>query len=243
MFFDYSYFVLVASDRCSKMIIPAAESNHGGDMRFAREMIRVVKDCGCEIIKFQLYNAEDDKGKPHYEWVKKAELSFEQAKMLFDYGKEVGIEVFFSVFGIKYVDWCEKIGVKRYKLSSSFSGCYDTWLALKQTSKPIIFSFSILPLDCKVEAEDEILYCPPGYPSELSYIPDFDEEIYFTGFSDHSIGSDAAKIALARGASIIEKHFILARDHSLSPEREWSMNPEELQELKRFEKVVKECLH
>ena len=83
-------------------------SNHGGDMELARKMILSAQESGVDLVKFQLYDAEDDKGKPHYEWVKKAELTFDQAKMLFDYGTEVGIEVFFSVFGVKYVKWCQK---------------------------------------------------------------------------------------------------------------------------------------
>ncbi len=205
----------------------------------AREMIKSAKENGATLAKFQLFDAEDDKGKPHYEWVKSHELTFDQANMLFDYGAEVGIEVFFSVFGVKYVDWCEKIGVKRYKLSSNFSGRYGTWLAVKQTAKPIIFSFSILPLDW--EGENQVLYCLPGYPSELSYIPDFDEEVYFLGFSDHIIGLDASKIALARGAKIIEKHFVLEHN-SLFPDNDWSMNPEELKELKRWEMVCQKVL-
>ena len=217
------------------MIIAACESNHGGDMNVAREMIKIAKDCGCEIIKFQLYDAEDDKGKPHYEWVKKAELSFDQAKMLFDYGAEVGIEVFFSIFGVKYVDWCEKIGVKRYKIASLMND--DVVInAIKRTGKDIVESTNggrIFYYPAKA------LYCPPEYPQrEIKFI----NLNWANGFSDHTIGLDVAKIALAHGASIIEKHFILDREHSQSPEREWSMNPEELREMKRWEIVCQKVL-
>ena len=201
-------------------------------MELARKMILSAKENGADLVKFQLYDAEDDKGKPHYEWVKKAELTFEQAKMLFDYGAEVGIEVFFSVFGIKYVKWCEKIGVKRYKIASTFSGRYDTWFAVKQTTKPIISSFADLPLDW--EESGTVLYCPQGYPQENPQLCDL--QFPFVGFSDHTIGLNAAKVALASGVQIIEKHFILDRN-SQSPEREWSMTPNELRELKRWEAI------
>jgi len=60
------------------------------------------------------------------------------------------------------------------------------------------------------------------------------------GFSDHTIGLDAAKIALARGAHIIERHFAI--DHQTGVDAEWSMTPSELKELKRFETIVKGAL-
>ncbi len=222
------------------MIIPAAESNHGGDMNIAREMIKVAKDCGCEVIKFQLYDAEDDKGKPHYEWVKKAELSFDQAKMLFDYGKEVGIEVFFSVFGVKYVDWCETIGVKRYKIACDIRDI-KLMRRISHTEKPLIIS--TIGCEClEYHGKNQVswLSCIPEYPAIAIGFSRVKWWVF--GFSDHTIGLDAAKIALARGAKIIEKHFILDREHSLSPEKDWSMNPEELKELKRWESVCHQVL-
>ncbi len=63
----------------------------------------------------------------------------------------------------------------------------------------------------------------------------------FDGFSDHTIGLDCAKIALARGAEIIEKHFTL--DKSMyGPDHCLSMTPDELKELVRWEGICKECL-
>ncbi len=124
------------------MLIAEMCSNHGGDMELARKMILSAKDSGADLVKFQLFNADDDKGKPHYEWVKKAELTFEQAKMLFDYGQEIGIEVFFSVFGVKYVDWCEKIGIKLYKIACAARD-EKVIFEVETTHNPLIISLNL----------------------------------------------------------------------------------------------------
>lgn len=50
------------------------------------------------------------------------------------------------------------------------------------------------------------------------------------GFSDHTIGPTAAAVAVALGATIIEKHFTL--DHSMpGPDHQWSADPAEFRVL------------
>jgi len=202
-------------------------------------MIKEAKENGADLVKFQLYNAEDDRGKPHYEFSKQAELSFDQAKMLFDYGKEIGIEVFFSVFDVERVEWCEKIGVKRYKIACGMREPLVLKM-VKETKKEVIISVSD-KTHTNISILWDWLYCVPIYPAIITDMPLFNNPyVTFKGFSDHTVGIDAAKIALARGALIIEKHFTV--DRRIGYEAEWSMIPEELKELKRWENVCKEVL-
>jgi len=209
-------------------------------------MILAARDAGAGLLaKFQLYDAEDDKGKPHYAIAKACELSFRDAKDLFRFGADNGIEVFFSVFHPRYVEWCEQIGVKRYKIASTWHRQPVELDAVIATGKPIIIS---LPSENapnvsnkQLEAmagHSEWLYCPSGYPQRDITLPFFrDRESPFDGFSDHTIGLDFAKIALARGARIIEKHFCLQREGNLAPDIPWSMEPAELSELVRWQTV------
>lgn len=203
----------------------------------AKELIKEAKGAGADLAKFQLYDAESDRGKPYYDWVKAHELTFDQAKMLFGYGIEIGIEVFFSVFDVERVGWCEKIGVKRYKIACNMRN-KDVWQAISRTGKRAIISHNdVGTFPYGVLATT--IYCPPGYPSSK---PDFQlNDVRFNGLSDHFVGLDVAKIALARGAQIIEKHFCLEHN-SLYPDNDWSMTPDELKELVRWEKVCKEVL-
>ncbi len=208
------------------------------DLDIAKEMIQSAKENGAGLAKFQLFDSENDKGKPHYQWVKAHELTFDQAKELFDYGASIGQEVFFSVFGVKYVEWCEKIGVKRYKIASCLSNREKLYKRIGHFV-PIIASTIINPPLTNSDYHISWLWCPPGYPRTH---PDLGK-IWksFAGFSDHTIGVDAAKIALARGVKIIEKHFVLEHNPQY-PDDAWSMDVNDLKELVRWEKVCQEVL-
>ncbi len=203
-------------------------------------MIKSVKESEAALAKFQLFDAEDDKGKSHYDWVKAHELTFEQAKGLFDYGASIGQEVFFSVFVHKYVYWCEAIGVKRIKISASLNRQERLFSRIGR-AMPIIASTDIKPpLTYLADYALSWLWCPNGYPQTR---PNFSGVYYsdFAGFSDHTISLEAAKIALARGARIIEKHFCLEHNPQY-PDDAWSMTPSDLAELVRWETICQEVL-
>lgn len=213
------------------------------DIQMAKLMIKVAKEKGAGLAKFQLYNAEDDRGKPHYDWVKAHELTFDQAKMLYDYGESIGMEVFFSIFSPHFVGWCERIKVKRYKIACETRD-KPTLDAVLSTNKPLIISYR--PdgdnnyLDRLSNTCDTWLYCVPKYPTMPQDV-DFTKTLSTDGYSDHSLTLDLPKIALSRGARIMECHFIL--DKSLpAPDAPWSKTPDEISELVKFEKVVNKCL-
>ncbi len=223
------------------MVICEIGLNHNGDMKLAKRMICEAKNAGASLVKFQLYDADkDEPNNPWHDYLKQCELSFDQAKMLFDYGADVGIEVFFSVDNVERVMWCEKIGVKRYKIGCSHNKDNDLIAYIWQYGKPTIISYQGNFIGERIGTG---LYCVPRYPAWIS--DDKCNEIEFPsthdGISDHTIGIDAAKIALARGAGIIEKHFTLAKAMS-GPDHCLSMPPDELRELVRWEKVCKEVL-
>jgi len=190
-------------------------------------MIREAQSAGADLVKFQLYDAKDDRGKPHYPYSKQAELSLVQAGTLYWYGFHLGIEVFFSVFASKYVGWCELIGVKRYKIAHSMNHNADLLKSVRATKKPLIMSESLPNL----VRDYTSLFCVSEYPTLKVILPDFN---LYDGLSDHSKGIEITKIAIARGARIIEKHFCIEDD---CYEREWSITPAELRELKEWEVI------
>lgn len=219
------------------MIIAEIGQNHMGDMNLAKLLIREAGDNGADLVKFQLYNHNIlYKDRPD---VPDVALSFEQAKMLFDYGEEVGIEVFFSVFDVEKVQWCEEIGVKKYKLAARTIYDKDLQYEVGKTGKPVILSYHCTEHIPTMNIENH-LYCISDYPTKLESIDFLMMESEYDGFSDHTVGFDAAKLALARGAKIIEKHFCI--DHDTGIDAEWSMTPDELHELKGFEEICQQSL-
>lgn len=204
------------------MIVAEIGQNHCGDMELAKTLIGLAKVCGADLVKFQLYNHKAIyKNNGH---VPNVELSYEQAELLFAYGKQIGMEVFFSVFDIERIKWCEKMGVSRYKVGYGRRDDTELLDAIKDTNKPIIVSSD------RFQGIDT-LYCVPEYPAEEV---DFTNLHTFNGFSDHTIGLEAAKVAIDMGADIIEKHF--ASRHDLGVDAPWSMTPKELKELVRYAK-------
>lgn len=238
------------------MIIAEAGVNHLGDMKLAKKLIEEARINGASLVKFQLYDADKlirDYGT--LALLRKAQLSQQQAQELFDYGKNTGIEVFFSVFDVERVDWCEKIGVKRYKIGARMRN-RDVLESLVKTKKELIISYdenlTWNPNEkiTNIYKNHKSLYCVSKYPALSQDIKftdgEFEDEnsgeysASYDGYSDHTIGIDVAKIALARGAQIIEKHFAL--DHRTGVDAAWSMTGTELAELKRWESICKEVL-
>jgi len=214
------------------MIIAEIGQNFEGDLKLAQKLIKLAYESGADLAKFQLFDSEVLYGEKI-----DTELTYEQANNLFGYGQYVGIEVFFSVFDVQRVEWCERIGVKYHKIAARVSDP-EIFEAIEKTAKPIFASVDknyprILPNGCKK------LYCISEYPAPVKFgDAQFGENKYYDGYSDHTYGLDACKIALAKGATIIEKHFSVS--HDVGVDGAWSMTPEELRELKRFALVVEE---
>lgn len=221
-------------------IVAEIGQNFCGDINLAKRLILMARDGGADLCKFQLYS-HDKLYKDHPE-IPNVELSFDQSKELFDYGTQVGIEVFFSVFDVDRVKWCEEIGVKRYKIACNMRD-RNVWQAISSTGKPSIISVNrIGNLDFPYGLScTSLIYCPSGYPQSNNDLMLSDMiSSYIQGFSDHTVGIEASQIALARGARIIEKHFCL--NHCLGIDAAWSMDINELRELKNWETLCKQVL-
>ncbi len=221
-------------------IIAEIGQNHNGDMQLAKKLIYAAKENGADVAKFQLYNV-DSIFRPDFRWydaAKEAELSKQQAFELATICNVAGIEFMASVFDVERVGWCEEIGVRRYKIASRSVRNQPLLHAVAATGKDVIVSlgmwegvgFPIVPSRARVD----YLYCVAKYPTapeDLDFLTvDFTR---YAGFSDHTIGLDAALIAMSRGARIIEKHFTVDR-RMPGPDHAGSMEPHELATLCQF---------
>ena len=76
-----------------------------------------------------------------------------------------------------------------------------------------------------------------GMPYEDVALPRSFAESVYEGFSDHTIGIEAALVAVGRGARIIEKHFTLNKGLP-GPDHICSATPDELAELSRLSRLM-----
>jgi N,N'-diacetyllegionaminate synthase len=222
-------------------IIAEIGQNHNGDRELARRLIAEAKAAGAGVAKFQVYSARDlfpKKGNEWFDYNCKTELSRADVEMLARECHDQGIEFMASVFDVERVGWLEAVGVRRYKIASRSVRDRALVEAVGETGKPVIVSLGMWnePAFPPLEVPGGVgyLYCISKYPTDLAdlHFADVDFDRYL-GFSDHTIGVDAAMIALSRGARIIEKHFTLDKQ-MYGPDHCGSMTPSELAVLSRF---------
>ncbi len=225
-------------------IIAELSANHGGKIEIAKETIKAAKEIGADAIKLQTYNADSmtldsDKedfiikggtlwdGKKLHDLYKEAALPWEWHQELFDYAREIDIDIFSSPFDKKAVDFLEHFNPSAYKIASFEITDYELIRYTASKGRPIIISTGIATIDeiqdavdiCREEGNNNIilLKCTSAYPAafedaNLMTIPNLAETFgVISGFSDHTLGTTAPVVAATLGAKVIEKHFILDR--------------------------------
>ncbi len=160
-----------------------------------------------------------------YDLYQKASLPWEWHKDLFDLAKEEGLVCFSSPFDKTAVDFLEELNTPIYKVASFEITDIPLIAYMASKQKPMIISTGIATIEdielaieaCKSVGNNNItiLKCTSAYPAapedaNLSTIADIEQRFGVnSGLSDHTMGIEAPMIAVALGAKVIEKHFIL----------------------------------
>src|SRR5215469_6914021 len=185
-------------------IIAEIGQNHNGDMALARRLIAEAKAAGAAVAKFQVYDARALFPKEGNEWFDyncRTELSRDDVEMLAGECNRVGIEFMASAFDVERVRWLEEVGARRYKIASRSVVDAALIAACAATRKPLLVSLGMWhePEFPRILAPGGVdyLYCISKYPTPKSDVRlgrvDFTR---YAGFSDHTIGIDAAMTAL-----------------------------------------------
>jgi N-acetylneuraminate synthase len=173
--------------------------------------------------------------------LRKLELSPEQHERIRDHCNAIGIEFFSTPFSVEAVDLLVGLGVRRIKMPSGEL----THRALVEracaTRLPVLLSTGMATLAEVQEALGwaravrgsldgvSVLHCTSAYPADdaalnLRAIVTMREALGLPiGYSDHSLGIEAALAAVSLGAVVVEKHLTLDRnlpgpDHAASLE-------------------------
>jgi len=255
-------------------IIAELSANHGGKIEIAKETIKAAKEIGANAIKLQTYTADtitlnSDKedfiikggtlwdDRKLYDLYKEAYLPWEWHQELFDYAREIGIDIFSSPFDKSAVDFLEEFNPSAYKIASFEITDYELIRYTASKMKPMIISTGIATIDeiqdavdiCREVGNNDIvlLKCTSAYPAvledaNLNTIPNLAQTFgVISGFSDHTLGSTAPIVAVTLGAKVIEKHFIL--DKSIGgADADFSMDKKEfadmIQAIRNTEKLL-----
>ncbi len=185
----------------------------------------ITLDCDNEMFTISQGTLWDKR--KFYDLYAEAMTPWEWHKQLFDHAKSLGLEAFSSPFDPTAVDFLDSLDVPAYKIASFEITDIPLIEYTAAKGKPIIISTGIAQLEdiqdaldaCRRVGNDQItlLKCTSAYPAALEEmnlltIPDMIERFSVTvGLSDHTMSLSAPIAAVALGARVIEKHFILDR--------------------------------
>lgn len=190
--------------------------------------------------EYQIETTRD--GGTQFDMLKSLELSEAQMCELADYCAKIGIRFMSTPFSERAADMLERIGVDAYKISSGDLTYCPLLAHVAKKGKPVILSTGMATL-ADIEAAlativaagappVSLLHCVSNYPAAVA---DANLAVMDTmrhafgrpvGWSDHTEGSVVSWAAVARGASIIEKHITLSRDMP-GPDHRASMEPDD----------------
>jgi pseudaminic acid synthase len=207
----------------------------------------ITLDCRTEEFKISHGTLWD--GKYLHDLYQDAHTPWEWHEELFELARSIGLVCFSTPYDKTAVDFLEKLGNPIYKIASFEITDIPLIDYAARMKKPMIISTGIaerediqLAVDtCRKVGNNDItlLKCTSAYPApveeaNLVMIKDLEREFGVkVGLSDHTTEIVTPLMAVALGATVIEKHFILNRDFG-GPDVAFSLDEQEFAEMVRL---------
>lgn len=182
------------------------------------------------------------KGYTPWRLFEEASTPYEWHAELRDIAHRLGLIFFSSPFDYEGVDLLARLDCPIYKVASPEINDLPLIRYMAKQGKEMILSTGMATLAdisnaidaCRSVGNDKIslLKCTSEYPTPYAHvnlrtIPNMRDTFGVrVGISDHTMGAEIAIAAVALGASIVEKHFILDRGLG-GPDSAFSMQPDE----------------
>jgi sialic acid synthase SpsE/sugar phosphate isomerase/epimerase len=244
--------------------------NHNGSFDFARKLVDAAVAADADCAKFQMRHMEslyrnagdandatEDLGSQYtLDLLSRFRLTTPEMFRLFDYCKEKGILPLCTPWDLASLKELEEYGIEGFKVASADLTNHQLVTAMAVTGKPIICSTGMSRENEIVEAVQifkkhgspfVLLHCNSTYPTpfkdvHLNYL-DRLKEIGDcpVGYSGHERGFSVVLAAVAKGATVVEKHFTLDREMEGNDHRV-SLLPAEFKEMVRRIREVEDSM-
>ena len=236
-----------ACDPAEQVVIIAEIGNcHEGDPALAERLVHLAADAGADAVKFQTitpHQLVSTNDAARLERLRSFALAPDVYRHLASVATERGLAFLSTPFDLEAVAFLDPL-VPAFKIASGDNDFLPLLRAVAARRKPILLSTGLADaahLD-RVRATLDaawgraeprpalaLLHCVVSYPTpdddaNLAAISALARWADVVGYSDHTLGIDAAPAAVALGARIIEKHFTIDhaysdfRDHALAAE-------------------------
>ena len=215
----------------------------------------ITLDCDNEY--FQINQGTIWDGTTLYKLYQEAYTPWEWHAAIQAEAQKEGLVFFSTPFDVTAVDFLEDLDVPLYKIASFEITDIPLIEYAASKGKPMIISTGIATLadiDAAVQAcrrmgnhDITLLKCTSSYPApveeaNLLTIPNLAQTFGVkAGLSDHTLGNAIAIAAVALGAKMLEKHFILDRAIG-GPDASFSMIPSEFGSMVGGIRQVEEAL-
>ena len=244
------------------LLIAEIGGNHEGDFDFALDLTHQAIDADVDIIKYQIYTGAtlvNKKESPdRVEHFKKFELTQNNHVQLAELCIQNRVQYSASIWDESVLEWIDPF-LKLYKIGSGDLTAFPLLKKIAEKGKPIILSTGLSSLEEIVESVNYIRSINPIYdlPEKLAILqctslyPNKDTDVnlnvlktlrktfeYPIGYSDHTEGTLALRIAFSMGAKILEFHFTDSREGKTFRDHFVSLTGQEVKELIRDIKII-----
>jgi sialic acid synthase SpsE len=228
---------LLKNDPNRVYVIAEAGLNHGGSKERALALVRAAKWAGADAVKFQTFRADrlastrpatlaHTKDQPNLqELFRKLELPFDAFRTLYKEASRLNIDFLSTPFDEESADFLDELGVSAFKIASGDITHRPLIEHVGRKQKPVLLSTGMSSEEeiekaidwMHTQSNDQmiLLHCVSSYPAsaeELNLKSVGYLQTRFgvpVGFSDHSVGSLGATVAVSIGAQVIERHFMI----------------------------------
>ncbi len=249
----------IADFDLDKEILVVAEigNNHEGDFSLAKKLIVLAREAGANAVKFQAFKTQyyvSKSNKERYDRLRSFEFKENQFRTLSRIAQDEGLLFISTAFDLESASYLNKY-VSVFKVASGDNTFYPLLAEIAATGKPMIISSGLADIPVlkraeqfvrdiwrkkRIEQELAILHCVTSYPvnpeeANLAAITQLKKEFKacHIGYSDHTMGIDAALLSVALGARIVEKHFTIDKNYSSFRDHQISADPAEMSLLVR----------
>ena len=228
----------------AKEMVDSAKAAGADCIKFQTFVSKNIVSKNAKKAEYQQQNTAANESQ--LEMLKKLELSFEEFIELNNYCRSKDIEFLSTGFDFDSIDFLSSLNMKRWKIPSGEITNLPYLIKIAKLNKPIILSTGMSTMEEIKDAlevlvkygagEITVLHCTTEYPTpyvdvNLSAMNTIKQELNVpVGYSDHTKGIHISIAAVARGATVIEKHFTLNRKME-GPDHKASLEPIELKEM------------
>ncbi len=246
-----------SSPRC--FIIGEVAGAHDGSFLLARAHIDVIAAAGCDAVKFQIHLPEAESTPaeafrvpiPGYrtrqEYWARTGFREDQWLELAAYAAGQGLEFMATPFSVAAVEMLQRLGVKRWKVSSGEVGNVPLLRAMAATGLPVILSTGMSGFADVAFALEHlrtgtpdltVCQCTTRYPTAaeqvgLNVLGEIRRRLGVkAGLSDHSGTIFPGIVAAYLGCDVLEVHACMSRQMQ-GPDMPASLDPQDLADLVR----------